>query len=72
MRRLLLTIIGQYRSEEGEGVSKFESRDIVFLVVFLACVVMVCLGYNSIIHNIITGLVAIYFGLDVRKRLKRG
>ena len=51
---------------------KFESRDIVFLVVFLSCVVMVCLGYNSIIHNIITGLVAIYFGLDVRKRIKKG
>ena len=53
-------------------MTKFESRDIVFLVVFLSCVIMVCLGYNSIIHNVITGLVLIYFGLDVRKRLKRG
>ena len=53
-------------------MKKFESRDIVFLVVFLSCVVMVCLGYNSIIHNIATGLIVVYFGLDVRKRLKRG
>ncbi len=52
-------------------MTKFESRDIVFLVVFLACVVMVCLGYNSILHNIVTGLVVIYFALDVRKRIKK-
>ena len=52
-------------------MKKLESRDIVFLVVFLACVLMVCLGYNSIIHNTVTGLVAVYFGLDVRKRLKK-
>jgi len=51
---------------------KFESRDIVFLVVFLSCVVMVCLGYNSILHNIATGLIVIYFGLDIRKRVKKG
>ena len=52
-------------------MKKFESRDIVFLVVFLSCVVMVCLGYNSIIHNIVTGLVAIYFGIDITKRIKK-
>lgn len=51
---------------------KFESRDIVFLAVFLSCVVMVCLGFNSMLHNIVTGLVAVYFGLDVRKRVKKG
>lgn len=50
---------------------KFESRDIVYLVVFLSCVVMVCLGYNSTMHNAVTGLVAVYFGLDIRKRLKK-
>jgi len=54
------------------SMTKFESRDIVFLVVFLSCVAMVCLGYNSIIHNVVTGLVVVYFGLDVRKRLKKG
>jgi len=48
-----------------------ESRDVVFLFVFLSCVVMVCLGFNSILHNIATGLIVVYFGLDVRKRLKR-
>lgn len=50
---------------------KVESRDIVFLVVFLSCVVMVCLGHNSIIHNIATGLIVVYFGLDVSKRVKK-
>ena len=51
---------------------KFESRDVVFVVVFLSCVAMVCLGFNSILHNIVTGLVVIYFGMDIRKRIKRG
>ena len=51
-------------------MKRFDSRDIVFLVVFLSCVVMVCLGYNSILHNIVTGLLLIYFGLDVRRRIK--
>lgn len=50
---------------------KFESRDIVFLVVFLSCVAMVCLGFNSVLHNIVTGLVVVYFGLDLRKRVKK-
>lgn len=52
-------------------MKKFESRDIVFLAVFLSCVLMVCLGFNSILHNIVTGLVVVYFGLDARKRIKR-
>ena len=51
---------------------RVESRDVVFLVVFLSCIVLVCLGYNSILHNIATGLIVVYFGLDVRKRLKKG
>ena len=55
----------------GNHMKRFESRDIVFLVVFLSCVTMVCLGYNSIIHNIATGLVVVYFGLDVRKRIRK-
>ena len=50
---------------------KFEGRDVVFLVVFLSCIVLICLGYNSIIHNTATGLIVVYFGLDVRKRLKQ-
>jgi len=50
---------------------KMSSRDITFIIAFLSLITLIAFGYNDLFRNILTGLIVVYWGLDVRKKLRR-
>jgi len=46
-------------------------RDISFIIVIVGAMILIGLGYNSILHNILTSVIAVYFGFDAMDKIKK-
>lgn len=51
---------------------KWEPKDVIACIIIIGCIVMKCLGHDSILSWSLIGIIAAYYGIDLTPFIKLG